>query len=44
MASRWFYLGTPLSTTNKIDHHIYNLTEILLNVALYTKPNQIYIY
>ena len=28
---RWFYPGTPISSTYKIDRH--NITEILLNVA-----------
>ena len=31
---RWFSLGTPVSSTNKTDHH--NITEILLKVALST--------
>jgi hypothetical protein len=30
----WFTPGTPVSSTNKIDHHY--ITEILLNVALIT--------
>jgi hypothetical protein len=30
----WFSLGTPVSSTNKYDHH--NITEILLNVSLST--------
>jgi len=30
----WFYPGTPISSTNKSDHH--NITEILLKVALNT--------
>jgi len=36
---RWFFPGTPVSTTNKTDRH--DITEILLKVALNTiKPNQ----
>jgi hypothetical protein len=31
---RWFSLGTPVSSTNKIDRH--DITEILLKVALNT--------
>jgi hypothetical protein len=31
---RWFSLGTPVSSTNKTDHH--DITEILLKVALNT--------
>ena len=31
-ASRWFYLGTLVSYTNKTDHH--DITEILLKVVL----------
>jgi hypothetical protein len=31
---RWFSLGTPVSSTNKTDHH--NITEILLKVGLFT--------
>jgi hypothetical protein len=31
---RWFYPGTPVSSTNKTDHH--DITEILLKVALNT--------
>jgi len=31
---RWFFLGTPVSSTNKTDRH--DITEILLKVALYT--------
>jgi hypothetical protein len=31
---RWFSLGTPVSSTNKTDHH--NITEILLKMALNT--------
>jgi hypothetical protein len=30
----WFSLGTPVSSTNKADHH--DITEILLKVALTT--------
>ena len=30
----WFPLGTPVSSTNKADHH--DITEILLKVALNT--------
>ena len=38
MAGRWFFLGTPVSSTNKADHH--DITEILLKVALNSiKPN-----
>jgi hypothetical protein len=33
-ASRWFYPGTPVSSTNKTDRHY--ITEILLKVALNT--------
>ena len=33
-AGRWFSLGTPVSTTNKTDHH--DITEILLKVVLNT--------
>jgi hypothetical protein len=29
---QWFSLGTPVSSTNKTDHH--DITEILLKVAL----------
>jgi hypothetical protein len=37
-AVRWFSPGTPVSSTNKTDHHV--ITEILLNVALSTiKPS-----
>ena len=37
---RWFSPGTPVSSTNKTDHH--DITEILLKVALNTinQPNQ----
>ena len=31
-AGRWFSPGTPVSSTNKTDHH--DITEILLKVAL----------
>jgi hypothetical protein len=31
---RWFYPGTPVSSTNKTDRH--DITEILLKVALNT--------
>ena len=34
VAGRWFSLGTPVSSTNKTDHH--DITEILLKVALNT--------
>ena len=34
VASQWFSLGTPVSSTNKTDLH--NITEILLKVALNT--------
>ena len=34
MAGRRFSLGTPVSSTNKTDHH--DITEILLKVALNT--------
>jgi hypothetical protein len=34
LLSRWFSLGTPVSSTNKTDHH--DRTEILLKVALNT--------
>ena len=30
----WFSLGTPVSTTNKTDHH--DITEILLKLVLNT--------
>jgi len=33
-AGRWFSPGTPVSSTNKTDHH--DITEILLKVALNT--------
>ena len=37
-AGLWFSPGTPVSSTNKTDHH--NITEILLKVALNTiNPN-----
>ena len=36
-AGRFFSLGTPVSSTNKIDRH--DITEILLNVAFqHLKP------
>ena len=38
-ACRWFSPGTPVSFTNKTDHH--DIAEILLKVALKT-INQIY--
>jgi hypothetical protein len=39
VAGRWFFLGTPVSSTNKADHH--HITEVLLKVALNTiKPNK----
>jgi len=31
MAGLWFCLGTPVSSTNKTDHH--DIAEILLKVA-----------
>ena len=31
---RWFFPGTPVSSTNKTDRH--DITEILLNVAVIT--------
>ena len=34
MTGRWFSPGTPVSSTNKTDHH--DITEILLKVALNT--------
>ena len=34
VVGRWFSLGTPVSSTNKIDHH--DITEIVLKVALLT--------
>jgi hypothetical protein len=34
MTGRWFSPGTPVSSTNKTDHHY--ITEILLKVALNT--------
>ena len=34
MIGRWFSPGTPVSSTNKIDHH--DITEIFLKVALNT--------
>jgi hypothetical protein len=35
---QWFSPGTPISSTNKADHH--DITEILLKVALKTITNQ----
>jgi hypothetical protein len=36
--SQWFFLGSPVSSTNKTDHH--DITELLLKVALNTiTPN-----
>jgi hypothetical protein len=32
VAGLWFFMGTPVSPTNKIDRH--DITEILLNVVL----------
>ena len=32
MTGRWFSPGTPVSSTNKIDHH--NKSEVLLKVTL----------
>jgi hypothetical protein len=32
VTGRWFSPGTPVSSTNKTDHH--NIAEILLKVAL----------
>jgi hypothetical protein len=34
VAGQWFSLGTPVSSTNKTDHH--NITEILLKMELNT--------
>jgi len=34
VAGQWFSPGTPVSSTNKTDHHA--ITEILLKVALNT--------
>ena len=40
MAGQWFSPGTPVSSTNKTDHH--DITEILLKVVLNTiYPNSI---
>ena len=36
--SRWFSLGTPVSSTNKTDRH--DITEILWRVALNNKANK----
>ena len=33
---RWCSLGTPVSSTNKTDHH--DIAEILLKVVINTKP------
>ena len=42
---RWFFTGTPFSSTNKTDRH--DITEILLKVVLntinQTKPTTLYI-
>jgi len=39
VAGRWFSLGNPVSSINRIDRH--DISEILLKVALNTlKPNQ----
>ena len=39
----WFSPSTPVSSTNKTDHH--NITEILLKVALNTiNPTPVYVY
>ena len=38
LSDRWFSPATPVSSTNKTDHH--DITEILLKVALNTiRPN-----
>jgi len=38
VAGLWFYPGTPVSSTNKMDHN--DITEILLKVELNTiNPN-----
>jgi len=34
VAGQWFSMGTPVSSTNKTNHH--DITEILLKVALNT--------
>jgi hypothetical protein len=34
----WFSSGTPVSSTNKFDHH--DIAEILLKIAFNTNPNQ----
>jgi hypothetical protein len=34
VAGLWFSLGTPISSTNKTNHH--DLTEIVLKVTFYT--------
>jgi hypothetical protein len=36
VTGQWFSPNTPVSSTNKTDHH--DVTEILLKVALNTKP------
>jgi hypothetical protein len=42
-AGRWFSLGTPVSSTNKTNHH--NITEILLKMVLNTdKPWFVYYF
>jgi hypothetical protein len=35
ISGRWFSLGTPVSSTNKTNHH--DITEILLKVLLKDK-------
>jgi len=40
VAVLWFYPGTPVSSTNKIDRH--DITEILLKVALNTRIHNSY--
>jgi hypothetical protein len=37
---RWFFPGTPASSTTKTGHHDIPVAEILLKVALNTKKNQ----
>ena len=32
----WFSPDTPVSSTNKTDHHMHNITEVLLKVTLNT--------
>ena len=43
VAGRWFSPGTPVSSTNKTDHH--DIAEILLKMVLntitHTKPNRV---